>query len=83
MAHFYTARQHSKLVRVDPQSRIAALTEAKKEYLIMVSVADAHVQSLQGVARAPDDVAIARDMLHLLPVQIAKLKSDAIAPSAI
>ncbi|VDK37321.1 unnamed protein product [Taenia asiatica] len=76
MAHFYSARLHSKtIVAGSPRNRVEELNLALKAYEKMVEIADRHTRS--GYKVDMPEVEIAREMTQLLAGQIARTPLDA------
>ncbi|KAL5103653.1 KIF-binding protein [Taenia crassiceps] len=76
MAHFYSARLHSKtIVAGSPRNRVEELNLALKGYEKMVTIADRHTGS--GYKVDMPEVEIAREMTQLLAGQIARIPLDA------
>ncbi|KAH9279358.1 KIF1-binding protein [Echinococcus granulosus] len=76
MAHFYSARLHSKtIVAGAPRNRVEKLNLAMKAYEKMVEIADKHARS--GYKVDMPEVEIAREMTQLLAGQIARTPLDA------
>lgn len=76
MAHFYTARLHSKtIVAGPPRKRVEELNLALRAYEKMVEIADRHATS--GYKVDMQEVEIAREMTQLLAGQIARTPLDA------
>ncbi|THD20092.1 hypothetical protein D915_009143 [Fasciola hepatica] len=74
LAHFYSARLHSRIIAVNPNEQIRSLSRALSGYRAAVSVVENHLQrhprsSIQNA----EELSIARDMCNLLPVRLSRL----------
>ncbi|BHF81372.1 hypothetical protein SprV_0702450200 [Sparganum proliferum] len=74
LAYFYSARLHSKMLKVTPKARSAALTRALENYQTMVRIADRHIAAKPDLAdKVGCEVEMAREMIQLLPAQISQI----------
>uniref|UniRef100_A0A5K3F5M7 KIF-binding protein n=1 Tax=Mesocestoides corti TaxID=53468 RepID=A0A5K3F5M7_MESCO len=73
MAHFHSARLQSKLLTGNVASRAHTLNLALDEYRQVVAIADRHAALSY---KLPPEVDIAREMIHLLPAQMSRLRAD-------
>ncbi|VDP94019.1 unnamed protein product [Echinostoma caproni] len=74
LAHFYSARLHSRLITVNPNEYIRNITRSLAEYRIVVSIVENHVQyHPRSPVQNAEELKIARDMCNLLPVRLTRL----------
>ncbi|KER22302.1 hypothetical protein T265_14892, partial [Opisthorchis viverrini] len=74
LAHFYSARLHSKLFPATREDRVQNLSKALSQYNYVVSLVEAHLRhNPESTIGQSEEVQIARDMAHLLPTKITRL----------
>ncbi|KAF7231951.1 hypothetical protein EG68_03918 [Paragonimus skrjabini miyazakii] len=74
LAHFYSARLHSKMIPANRTERISNVTKAFNQYNYVVSLVDSHLRRhpTSNIGQA-EEVNIAREMVSLLPIKLNRL----------